>query len=324
MSRAARAWKFWVEMLSRKESGEAFAAFRIVVGLITISTLVDALAADAWKVVWVDQLYGGYRGFGPGTPLVEFFGGPKPEVIHGMIWASLISCVLLVFGLGGRVTAFVCLQTFIALHRMNSEASGSSDELITNALWLLVLGNGTATWSFDALIRTGKLQTNALISSWPRYLGILQILVTYTTTGIQKISVYWLPFGELSAVYYVLQQPSFIRFAPEWVPPFFRVTQLMTLVTWLWEVGSPLVGYYYWCRETLDRGGRARKLFAWLDLRIVWALVGSGFHIGIWATMEVGPFSPITMAYYLCYWHPDEWRRARRWVQERLAARNAR
>jgi hypothetical protein len=317
MNTLKRAWAAWVAMLSRQETGEAFAFFRVAIGLITISTLVDALAADAWRVVWVDQLYGGYRGFGPGTPLVNFFGGPTPAVIHGMVWASLIACTLVVVGLGGRVSAFIALQTFIALHRMNSEASGSSDELITNGLWLLVLGNGSATFSLDALLKTKSWRSERLISSWPRYLGVLQIMVTYTTTGLQKISVYWLPFGELSAVYYVLQQPSFIRFVPTYVPMFFRVTQLMTLVTWVWEVLTPLLAVYYWCRETPERGGRLRRLFAWLDLRLVWALIGSGFHVGIWVTMEVGPFSPIAMAYYLCFWHPDELKRAAAWVRAR-------
>jgi hypothetical protein len=35
-------------------------------------------------------------------------------------------------------------------------------------------------------------------------------------------------------------------------------------------------------------------------------------HSILFITMELGPFSLITLAYYLCLWHPDEWARGLR------------
>jgi len=46
-----------------------------------------------------------------------------------------------------------------------------------------------------------------------------------------------------------------------------------------------------------------------------YAFIGVGVHVSIWAMMNLGPFSWITMTYYLCLWHHDEyarlWRRLR-------------
>jgi hypothetical protein len=44
-------------------------------------------------------------------------------------------------------------------------------------------------------------------------------------------------------------------------------------------------------------------------VREVFAGLGIAMHLMIWTTMEVGPFSPLSLAFYVTLVHPWEWRR---------------
>src|SRR5262249_22515372 len=142
-------------------------------------------------------------------------------------------------GLGGRVAAFVTLQGYVALHRLDGNSSGSSDLLVTNGLWLLVLARSTATLSLDCKLRTGRFRSDDPIPAFPRYLAVLQLVAMYWSTGVQKVSVYWFPAGSYSALYYILQQPTWQRFSMSWAARIYPITQVATAVTWIWEVSAP-------------------------------------------------------------------------------------
>jgi hypothetical protein len=56
-----------------------------------------------------------------------------------------------------------------------------------------------------------------------------------------------------------------------------------------------------------------------LDWRTGFVLFGVGMHLTIFAAMEVGPFTWISLAFYLVLWHPDEWHRMLpQWVSSRV------
>ena len=208
MKRLRRWWGAWVSLLDRREPGDGMALFRIVVGVVVVWVLASMWLSGLADIVWVDRAHGGYRALGNGPYLVRWLGGPTPGVIHGILGVTIVAGALLVLGLGGRITAFAALQGYIALQRMDNNASGSSDILVTNALWLLVLARSTATLSLDCRLRTGRFRSDEEIQAFPRYLGILQLVVMYWSTGLQKVSVYWFPAGSYSALYYILQQPT--------------------------------------------------------------------------------------------------------------------
>jgi hypothetical protein len=310
VSRIARWWSAWVKLLDRKEPGDAMALFRICTGLVVVWVLASLWASGLLDILWVDKASGGYRALGEGPYLVRWLGGPTPGVIHGIAGVTLVTGALLALGLGGRLTAFVTLQGYIALHRLDHNASGSSDILVTNALWLLVLARSTATLSLDCRLRTGRFLSDELISAFPRYLAILQLVAMYGSTGMQKVSAYWFPTGQYAALYYILQQPTWQRFSMEWAARVYPLTQVSSAITWLWEVTTPLLLLVYWFRDTADRGGRLRRWANRWDLRKPWAIVGLGLHILILVAMDVGHFSHISLAFYFCLWHPTELRAA--------------
>ncbi|HSN99634.1 MAG TPA: hypothetical protein VLS89_15170, partial [Candidatus Nanopelagicales bacterium] len=274
MSRIARWWSSWVRLLDRREPGDAIALFRIAVGLVILASLVPLVVHDLVGDIWVDRRFGGYRALGSGPALVEWLGGPRPDVIWGLTYATISLAAALVLGLGGRLTAFLTLQGYIALHRLNHNASGSSDLLVTNALWLLLLARSTATLSLDCRIRTGRFRSDELISAFPRYLGVLQLVALYSTTGLQKVSVYWFPAGYWSALYYIFQQPSWQRFDMAWAAKIYPITQFATATTWIWEVSAPLLLFIFYFRYTADRGGRLRRWMNRFDLRKPWMATG--------------------------------------------------
>jgi hypothetical protein len=308
-----RFWAFWVALMSERERGTTIALFRMSVGLVIFITFLQLLERGVHEVIWFQFDEGGYRTLGRGPMIIQWLGGLNAENVRLLLWVLMTSSFFVAIGFGGRVSAFVCLQAYITIHRINGESSGSSDILVTNALWLLVLARSTQTLSLDCLVATGKLTSEERIPAWPRYLGVLQMVILYCTTGIQKLSIYWTPFGGFSALYFVLQQPSWVRFDMAWTAWVYPLTQLGTATTWIWEITAPIILVILWYRRTPRRGGRLRYWLTLWDFRLLWALVGLTFHSFILLLMVVGPFSPISMSYYWNLFQPREihaaWRR---------------
>jgi hypothetical protein len=321
VSRLRRWWTAWVLLLGRREPGDTIALFRIAAGAVTLWSLLAVATSGLIDVLWVDKAWGGYRSLGDGPYLIQWLGGPTPPVIHLVMIVTLSSSALLVLGLGGRLAAFITLQGYLALSRLDSNASGSSDLLVTNALWLLVLARSTATLSLDCKLRTGRFRSDEEISAFPRYLAVLQIVVMYWATGTQKLSMAWFPAGSYSALYYILQEPSWQRFSMTWAARVYPLTQVATAVTWIWEVTAPLLLLVYYLRYTEERGGRLRAFMNRCDLRKPWALLGALLHGMILITMDVGHFSQIALAFYICLWQPAELRAAGAWVIARARRR---
>ena len=170
---------------------------------------------------------------------------------------------------------------------------------------------------------------------------IFQIVLVYWTTGVQKLSIGWWPppFGTLDAIWYILQQPTWIRFPTlEWATPLFRFTQAVTLTTWLFENSAPLLLVAFWYRFTRDRPGRVRAWFnaplrgltRWLwpralelDYRLCYLALGLSMHLGIWLLMEVGPFLNSVLVCYACCITPAEWRSVLAKLKPRTVAERA-
>ena len=299
-------WSRWLALLDRKESGLSLALLRIGVGLCSLYTTGSVVAAGMVPVLWMDREHGGYLALGKVWWLVDALGGPTPTVVWGLVTASLLGSALLTLGLFSRLGAFVALQSLMALTWINTSAGGSYDDLTTNALWLLVLAEGDATLSLRCRLREGRWSSERPVSAWPRYLFVLQLVVMYASTASQKLSAYWTPGGDFSALYYILQQPTWQRYDMRWVGRFFPVTQLATASTWFWELGSPALALALYYRDTRERAGRLRALFNRLDVRTLYVSFGVLLHLGIHLLMVVGPFSFITLSYYFAAFHPDE------------------
>jgi len=305
-----RRWLSWVELLARREDGTALAAFRIAVGLVLVYSLLSVAAAGLVEVIWVDVAHGCYRSLGSGNWLVRLLGGPTPGVVWALWGVALVSAAGVITGVATRAAALFGLQSYLALISLNGDTSGGYDLMITNALFLLLLARSDETLSVSCRFRRGRWTSSAEVQAWPRYLMVFQLVVVYGATGLQKMSAVWTPGGGFTALYWVFQDPTWLRFHMEWTAWIMPLTQIMTATVWVWEVTAPALLLVYYFRYTAERSGWLRRMFNRWDLRKPFALLGIGMHIGILCGMNVGPFSWISMSYYLCLWRPDEIRAA--------------
>jgi hypothetical protein len=298
-----------VALLAEREDGTSLALFRIACGACILYSVGSVVVYGMVPVIWLGPADGGYGPVGPGPRLFQWLGGVNPTTVWGVVGATLLAGLLLVVGAGGRLTALVALQGYMALYGINGNAAGAYDWLLTNALWLLVLARSTATLSLDCRLRTGRWRSAEPVSAWPRYLAVYQIVLVYWSTGMHKLSRSWVPGGDFSAFYYILQEPTWQRRDMTWLAHVYPLTQVATVATWMWEVTAPLLLLVLWYRRTRERPGRLRALCNRLPLRGLWVVAGVTMHLGILLTMDVGPFSLVALSYYACLFRPDEWRR---------------
>ncbi|MCB9680224.1 MAG: hypothetical protein H6733_02030 [Alphaproteobacteria bacterium] len=304
-------WQRWVAFLSATEDGTSLAIVRLVVGSCVLRTMLSVWWAGIYTVIWYDTAHGGYRSFGDGPWQYELLGGYAPWQVDLYFGVALVGGALVTLGVGGPVVArlltFATLQGFQAVCDLNDHAGGSYDELVANCLWLLVLAGPSRTLSVHTWWTTGRWSSTETVMFWPRFLFVFQAVVMYATTGWQKLSVHWVPGGDLAALYYIQQQPTWQLRDMSWLAWVFPLTQLATAVSWWWEVTAPV-----WLLAFLaSRGGDgwlARTLRRW-RVNTVYLVVGLVFHVLVAATMEVGPFSWASLALYAAFVDPRTWRR---------------
>lgn len=317
-----RAWRAWLSILQRREDALPFAIFRLLTGLAVLWNTLPAVLHGLVPVVWFDRADGGYRSLSAGGSwLLTALGGPTPELVIALCVVTLVTGAMVMLGVGGRVAALLALQGTLAISMINTDAKGSYDALLCNSLWLLVLGRGDATLSLSARLRSGAWIPRAEIAAWPRYLAILQIAAVYGSTGIHKVSAFWTPMGGYSALYYILQQPTWHRFDMTWLAYVYPLTQVSTALVWCFELSWPLLGLALYLRQKPGEGGRVRRLLRRMDPRTPYVVFGVAMHLMILAFMEVGPFSAISLAYYPCLYRADELRRG--WARLRRRAPQA-
>lgn len=306
LARLGRMWAAWVRFFDRREAGTTLALWRIACGLCLVGTVAAVVLAGAVPLLWLAPADGGYTQ--PATPwLFRQIGGVTPATVNTMITVTIVAGVFMTVGLGGRVSVLVALQGFLALMMINTDATGGHDGVISNGLWLLVLSRSTETLSLDCRLRTGRWTSDRPVPAWPRYLAIFQLVLIYWSTGLHKLSATWTPAGGFSALYYILQQPTWHRWDMSWLAWVYPLTQIATAVTWVWELTAPLLLLALWYRATPERTGLLRRLFNRLNFRRWWVAIGVALHLGIFVFLEVGPFSWIMLAFYICLYRPEEW-----------------
>ena len=330
------AWRRWVQFISTREDATSLAVARMIAGSTIAFNLIGMRSSGAAIEAWVDVRSGGAR-VSWGQPWFEALGGGTAANVQALIFIGCIAGVLMTIGLATRASTIVTWLAFQTLTNMNYLAGGSADDLLLNGLFVLIWSGAGRALSVDQWLRTRR---NPAASSeapaWPRYVLIFQIITVYWTTGMQKLSSSWWPppFGSLDAIWYILQQPTWIRANTlDWATPLYRLTQFATLTTWLFENAGLLLLLAFWYRQTRERPGRVRAFFnaplkvfrkrlgPWvdrIDYRLCYLAVGFSLHFGIWALMEVGPFFNSVLVCYACCFTPAEWRGVFRWARSSL------
>ncbi len=304
------AWCNFMRLCSRREDGTSLALLRIFIGLVGLYSLSSVAAASLLDVLWAGEQHGGFVHRSGTHWLWKLLssGPPTPNELWAVWTGATGGFALMTAGLGGRWPLLVAQQCYVALTGLNGDASGGYDSLIAIGVVVLCFSDCNSTLSVDCWRRSGKWSSTRRVTAWPRYLLAAQLLVMYCATGFQKIGPSWTPMGGYTALHYVLIDPTWTRFDSEWVPVVTPLLRVGTAVTWHWEQASIVMLLVLYFRAT--RGsGRVRRWLTRFDLRIAWAVVGVALHVGILALLNVGPFSWISLAYYVALWSGGELRR---------------
>jgi hypothetical protein len=315
-------WRFWVALFSEREAGTSLAMFRICLGLSTLFSLLSIAGAGLVGPLWTSVEHGGMRSL-TGNWLVILLGGPRPGVIWTIWTVALCAATAFTLGVGGKILGraigLTLLLSYNGLITLNPLASGGYDVLMTNAFFILFLAEPSATLSLNARMRGGRFTSEESVSAWPRYVLIFQLLLMYTLTGLQKSALVWTPAGGYTALYWVTQDPTWMRFSGDfaaWITPLLRIG---TAVTWHWEQLSILLLLWFYARRTSHKGGRLRTWILKRDWRVGWAAIGVTLHVGILFLVNVGPFSWVSLSFYFLLWKPSELGEAWQWWRSRRA-----
>lgn len=303
MGAIGRAWRAWVAFWAERERPYALAAFRIAVGLVVLADVGGMLATPHVADVFVGLSQGGLAPDGRGPVWVGWLGGATPVVVHGILVTGVVLATCVTVGAGGRVVPLLLGQLLLGLYALGPATGGGHDRLMTNALWLFVLGPATATWSVDARLRTGAWDDPTPIRALARRMAVVQLVVMYTVTGLAKQGASWGASGDRLALYHSFLLPSWSRFDLTGVAHLVGLTRVGTMAAWWWESTWVVLGLWLLCRHPRWRTTRLGRWLAgwpaWLDPRVPYVIAGLVTHGLLGVLLNLGPFSWITLAYYV-------------------------
>ena len=305
-------WQRWVSFWAEREPAAPWAAFRIAVGLVLAWVAFSSLFWDAVPI-FVDAAHGGFAKDGLGRWPWPWIGS-SPVAVRSLLGACLVAALALAAGVGGRWTALLTGQLFLTFFSLHPGTGGGHDRLITNACWLLFLVDATPTWSVAVRWRTGLWTSDAHVLSLGRRLAQWQLVYMYVLTGFEKQGDAWFAAGDYRALYDTLLLPSWVRYdMVDVVPQLFPLLQVAAVVAWWWEALWFLVPLWaWWRRPSWQSHALGRFARAW-DVRVPFVALGLITHGTLWVLMDLGPFSPMTFAFYLALWTADDTARWRAW-----------
>lgn len=305
---------------NRRESATTLALFRILLCAAALYSLAIMHRADVFEVTWVSAKQGGIIALSSRHWMFAALGGFSAHNAHQLLWICELALTCGLLGFGGRWTLLLAQQAYVALRTINENSSGGYDSLICLGLLVLACSASTATLSLDCRLTYGRVWRACSVAAWPRAVLVFQVLLMYTMTGLQKIGHSWTPMGGYTALHYVLSDPTWLRWDLGTAPwSVTAVLRFATAVTWHWEQLSLLLLLHWYYRATDATSPRwLRWLFVRWDLRYPWALVGIVMHVGILVLLDVGPFSLVSLAYYVNLWSPTEWHRVYTWTRTSL------
>jgi hypothetical protein len=201
-------------------------------------------------------------------------------------WA--VSVVLLLLGLWTRASAAAAWVLSLSFDNLNWYVNNAGDQVRGITLFYLMLTPCGAAWSLDSWLARlrGRRAGPVYVYPWALRLLFVQMVYIYFVNGVYKaFSADWIGGGSL---YHVWCDLTLTRFSYAQFPVPYVLTQLMSWTVLAWELSFPLLVLVRWTRP-------------------VALLFGVAFHLGIFATLELGGFGPYMLVLYLPLLPWDRW-----------------
>jgi hypothetical protein len=211
-----------------------------------------------------------------------------PPLVNAAMLAWVGATVLLLLGLWTRPAAITSWVLSISFANINDKIDNAGDTIRIIIQFYLMLCPCGAVWSLDRLLRRWRGQDAPIlcVSPWPIRLLFVQLVFIYFCNGCYKL------FGgswrDGDSLFFVLADLTLIRFSPSDNPLPLWALRIMTWTVLVWEVSFLVLVLNRWTR-------------------FVALLFGVGFHLGIFASMELGFFVPYTLCIYLTMVPWERW-----------------
>jgi HTTM domain len=175
-----------------------------------------------------------------------------------------------------RFATIVAFMLSLSFGNANPYLDNAGDTIRGILLMYLMLCPAGAVWSIDALLH--KKKGPLFVHPWPIRLLFVQMIYVYFMNGAYKLmGPNWIDGYSL---HYVLGDLAITRFSPVMLPLPTFVGRLMTWSVLIWEVTFPFLVFWTWSRRAA-------------------LIMGVLFHLGIFATMELGGFVPYALCMYI-------------------------
>jgi hypothetical protein len=277
---------------SREVPPHSYALLRIALGTVGLfSTLALTPIGMYWPIDGLAPLPGN------GLGIRAWIGA------HGLGWfagAALFawlcgSFAAMIAGVRSDLAVFAAFVGVVAQTHWNGLPLSSAHQVMTVLLFCLLWVPTGGAWSLDAR-RPGAPQATP-VAAWPLWLMRWQVAVVYLSSGLYKLA--YPTWRDGTAVHWALNLNAFHRFPWTLPTPLAPLEAFLTWSTLLFELSFPLL--------VSVRRMRSPTLVA-----------GVCLHLGLLAMLELGPFSPLMIASYICYLDPE--RTARLFAPSRPAA----
>jgi len=296
------AWRAVVDFWTKPVRAEPLAMMRILAAICVLASALTSIAPNL-SALWFDD------GLIPADVASQYMGhGGRFSVLNGVTsqpaiiaWFVLwmVSLLFVLFGCFTRTACAVAWLLALSFNMRVFWALNGGDDVGLHLLFYLMISPSGAAWSIDALRRRLRTYRDppqgfespalrpamepVLIPPWSVRLIQIQLIAVYLLNGINKLNLeHTNDYLTGEAVYWALNDVSLTRFAYDMVPFPMWLCRLLSWGTIVFELGFPILVLIPRLRP--------------------WALVaGVLFHVGIFATLEIGWFSQMTLCYYPIY-----------------------
>jgi len=272
--------RFWFQEIPL----DVYALLRIAFGAVGLISLFGLMPVSNF---WLPDSLIPLPDGGLGVQAFLFRNG-FGEVAGVALFVFILTCfTCMLIGFRSQWAVVGAFLGTLALSFWNSLPLAGGNEVLSVLMFYLIWADCSGAPSLDAWLAgrraNGSRAATRTDSIWPLRLIRFQVAYIYLNTGLWKL------LGDAwrdgSTIHYVLGLNGFQRFPIDIPAAYQWALTLGTYVTLAWEIGFAILILLPWTRALVIATGIA-------------------LHLGLWFTLELGPFSPIMLASYIAFANP--------------------
>jgi uncharacterized membrane protein YphA (DoxX/SURF4 family) len=295
-------------LVGTKHSTYGLAVTRMILGFIVASQLL---------VNWPDRHYTWGDGAAWTRPVRDVTAWPSFlrlfEQLGGLGFdlaylVTILFGILLMVGYHTRTSAVVVLFLWMSLYVANPFVGSGGDAVLRMVLLYLCFTDSGSRWSVDARLAQQRGEVRPLVPDWVSTTlhNLAMILIIHQVVMVYVGSAFWKLQSDVwkdgTAVYFPLQTEAYSPWH-DLLQPVYAFGPVISGATYL----AIVVQLFF------------PVLLIYRPTRFLALVLITGMHLGIGIFMGILYFSLVMIAVDMMLVSDTSWRRAGRWVDERLA-----